>query len=146
MSSGGGARPAGHVTLADAAPNGLATMLAGLLESNLARHPRRSRLLRSGLVEIEATDAGVVATVRMAPGRVEIAGGRADPGADLSVHASSGDLLDLAAAPLWAGLPAPSSRDGRNVLGRLATGRVRVRGLIRHPVVLSRFARLLSVR
>jgi hypothetical protein len=31
------------------------------------------------------------------------------------------------------------------MLGAVASGRVRISGLVRHPVALSRFARLLSV-
>ena len=136
----------GPVAFADDYPNGLATLLAGLLDSNLTRHPGRSRLLRPGVIEVEATDVGVAATMRLGEGRVEIANGRANPGAQLSVLAPSGDLLDLAASPLWAGFPAPASRDGRRLLVRVASRRIRIRGLLRHPLLVSRLARLLSVR
>jgi hypothetical protein len=144
--TGPGADVGPVVRLVDERPNGLARLLAGLFDSNLARDPRRSRLLGPVAVEIEATDAGVAATVKMGAGVVEISNGPANPGADLSVHAASGDLLDLAAAPLWLGVPAPSSREGRAILRGVAAGRVRIRGMLRHPVRLSRFGRLLSAR
>lgn len=138
--------PGAVVVLADDRPNGLATMLARLIESNLTHDPGRARLLRPAVVEIEAIDAGVAATVRTAAGRVEVASGRANPAADLSIRASSGDLLDLTAAPLWLGLPNPASRTGREVLRGVFARRVRIRGMFGHPLVLSRVARLLSVR
>ncbi len=134
-----------RVELADAEPNGLASMLASLLEGNLARDPERARIVRRSVVELHALDAGVRVTVRMRPGRVAVANGPARPSADLVVHASSQGLLDLAAAPLRLGFPDPFSPRGRAVLREIAVRRVRVSGMLRHPVLLSRFARLLSV-
>jgi hypothetical protein len=134
-----------QVALADPEPNGLATMLAGLIGSNLDRNPQRARLLRGATVELEAVDAGVAATVRLRAGRVEVANGRAGPSLDLQIRAVSHDLLALAAAPLRLGFPDPLHAEGRAVLGRLVRRRVRISGLLLHPVVLSRFARLLSV-
>jgi hypothetical protein len=134
-----------HVALADAQPNGLAEMLARLIESNLERDPRRASLLRPAVVELEAPDAGVAATVRLSPGRVEVSNGRANPSAHVRIRAGSRDLLDLSAAPLRLGLPDALRREGRTVLARVLRGRVRISGLVGHPVVVSRFSRLLSV-
>jgi hypothetical protein len=135
-----------RVVLTDAEPNGLAEMLARLLESNLACRPGRSALLRPATVELEAVDANVEVTVRVRRDSIEIANGRANPGRDLRIGAPSQELLALAAAPLVLGLPDPSRRDGRAVLAALVRRRVRISGLLRHPVMLARFARLLSVR
>lgn len=133
------------IALADREPNGLAEMLAGLLEANLASDPRRERLLRPAVVDLEVVDAEVEATVRISPGSVEIANGAADPNADVRIRARAQDLLAMAAAPLLFGLPNPLRRDGRSIVGRLLRRHVRIAGLVRHPVVVSRFARLLSV-
>jgi hypothetical protein len=134
-----------RVELADAEPNGLASMLGALLEANLERDPDRAGVIGTSVVELHALDAGVVATVRTGPGRIEVANGPAPSAADLAIRASSRDLLDLAAAPLLLGLPDPRSARGRAVLREIAARRVRVSGMLRHPVRLSRFARLLSV-
>lgn len=131
-------------------------MLAGLLEANLARHPERAALLHPAVVEVEAADAEVAVAIRLAPGRVEVssvpatgpeAHARADGRrrADVRVRADGHDLLALSGAPLRLGFPDPFHPDGRAVLGRIIARRVRVWGMIRHPAVLSRFARLLSV-
>jgi hypothetical protein len=133
------------VVLADDEPGGFARMLAGLIEANLTRRPERSALLRPAIVELEAVDAGEVATVRLRPGRVEVAGGPANPGFHLRIRAPSRDLLELSSAPLLLGFPHVLNREGRSVLGGVVRRRVRVSGMLRHPVVLSRFARLLSV-
>jgi hypothetical protein len=135
-----------EIVLADAEPNGLARMLAGLLEGNLARRPERAALLRPAVVEIGATDAGVAVTVRLDGERVRVSNGTGGPRPDVRVRASGHDLLALSAAPLRFGFPDPFRREGRAVLGRIASGKVRVSGMVRHPIVLSRFSRLLSAR
>ena len=130
----------------DADPNGLARMLAGLLEGNLARRPERAALLRPAVVEVDATDAGVAVTVRLDGERVRVSNGTGGPRPDVRVRATGHDLLALSAAPLRYGFPDPFRREGRAVLGRIASGNVRVSGMVRHPMVLSRFSRLLSAR
>jgi hypothetical protein len=135
-----------EIVLADAEPNGLARMLAGLLEGNLARRPERAALLRPAVVEIGATDAGVAVTVRLDGERVRVSNGTGGPRPDVRVRASGHDLLALSAAPLRFGFPDPFRREGRAVLGRIVSEKVRVSGMVRHPIVLSRFSRLLSAR
>ena len=132
-----------EIVLPDADPSGLARMLAGLLETNLARRSERAALLRPAVVEIDAADAGVVVTVRLDDGRVKVSNGPASH-PDLRIRASGHDLLALSAAPLRFGFPDPLRPEGRALLRRIASRRVRVWGMLRHPIALSRFARLLS--
>jgi hypothetical protein len=134
------------LVVADAEPNGLARMLAGLLEANLARRPERIALLRPGVVEVDATDAAVAVTVSLDESGVRVSNGSVSSRPDLRVRASGHDLLALSAAPLRLGFPDPLRPEGRAVLRRIASGKVRVSGMLRHPVVLSRFSRLLSAR
>jgi hypothetical protein len=133
-----------EIVLADAEPSGLARMLAGLLEANLARRPERAALLRSAVVEVDAADAGVVVTVQLDGGRVRVFNGSTAERPDVRVRASGHDLLALSAAPLRFGFPDPFRREGRAVLHRIASRQVGVSGMLRHPVVVSRFSRLLS--
>ncbi len=132
------------VSFADSEPNGRASLLGGLLAQNLAREPARGRGLRPALVAIRATDAGVAATVRLAPEGVAVANG-ADPAADVALEGPAEALLALSRAPLLLGVPDPRSREGRAVLTALARRRIRVRGLFRRPGALRSLARLLSV-
>lgn len=132
------------VVLTDARPSGLAEMLAGLLEENLARHPERAALLRPAVVEVDAADADVAVSIRLAPGRVEVSNRSGAARPDVRIHADGHDLLAMSAAPLRLGFPDPLRREGRTVLRRIAGRHVRVSGMLRHAAVLSRFARLLS--
>ncbi len=131
------------VTFVDAEPNGLASMLGTLIEQNLRRDPVRRRLLRPGGVSLTATDAGVAVTIRMDHGRVEVANGT-DPDSQLEVSTDSHRLLDLAAVPLRLALPDLLTAPGRAVVVSLVRGHLRVRGLLRHPLLLTRLNRLLS--
>jgi hypothetical protein len=133
------------IVLVDAEPSGLAEMVAGLLEANLVRRPEREALLRPAVIGIEAADAGVAITLRLTERRIEISNGAADRGSDLRIRGDGADLLALSALPLRLGLPDPLTGQGRAILRRVARGRVRISGMLRHPIVLSRFARLLSV-
>ena len=131
------------VVFTDAEPNGLATMVGGLIEQNLARDRSRSRLLTGGTATLIAPDAGVEVTLGLGPGEVRVSNG-GDPTADLMVTAESGRLLGLAGAPLRFGLPDGLSHDGRAVLKDLAARRVTIGGMATHPGLLRRLTMLLS--
>ena len=131
------------VAYEDAEPSGLALMLGGLIEQNLARDPGRRRLLRSSVVAIEARDAEVSVTIMLAPGGALIGGGF-DRGAHVRIRTDSARLLALATAPLRFGLPDPFSRAGREVVRDIAARRIEVAGMISHPRRLARLTMLLS--
>jgi hypothetical protein len=133
------------VTLEDDEPNGLAGMLAALIEANLEAHPERVDLLRHGVFDLTAPDAGVSATIETDRGQARVRNGVDADGSHVSVVAPSSELLMLASVPLRAGFPDALSRDGRSVLRHVLSGRIRIRGLLAHPTRLSRLARLLSV-
>jgi hypothetical protein len=125
-------------------PNGLATMLGGLIEANLAAHPEREALLKPATVVITAPDAGVSVTIRMAPGRVEVANGvRGRP--TLRVRADSETLIELSVVPLRLGLPDTMTPQGREVTAKLMKGTIKVKGMFRSLGTLTRLNRLLSV-
>jgi len=139
----GGSTRAPRVRFADAEPNGLASMVGGLIEQNLVRDPSRARLLTGGSATLVAPDAGVEASLRLGPGDVVVSNGR-DPAADLVVRADSGRLLGLAGAPLRFGLPDGLRAEGRAVLRDLAARRVTIDGLVAHAGLLRRLTMLLS--
>lgn len=133
-----------RVTLEGVDPSGLAELVAGLLEQNLIREPSRAAHLRPSVVVMAVPDAEVAVTVRLAPGSVRVSDGVARD-SHLRIVADADRLLALAAAPLRAGFPDPLDRAGRAAVADVVTGRVRVRGLVRHPVRLARFTSMLSV-
>jgi hypothetical protein len=125
-------------------PEGLASMLGELIATNLERHPDRIALLRPASVALAATDAGVAVTLRMSDGAVEVEQG-ADRRAQILVATEGRWLLEMAAAPLRWGLPDPVSAEGRRVIAGIVSGRIRIRGLLRHPALVRRLSMLLSV-
>jgi hypothetical protein len=134
-----------RVEYADDEPNGLAAMIGGLIDGNLANHPERERLLRPATVGIIADDAGVGITLRMRNGGVVVSNGvRGRP--EVMVRTDSESLTELSSAPLRFGFPDPMTADGRAITRKLSKGTLRVSGLARHPGVVARLNRLLSVR
>ncbi len=132
------------VTVVGAEPSGLASMVAELIEQNLARDPARRGLLRPSVVVLDASDADVTVFLRIAPEEVRVGDGNV-PDAHLAISAPSGRLLDLTTAPLRFGLPDVRSREGRAIVGDLLGRRLRIRGLLLHPLRLARLTKLLSV-
>lgn len=128
----------------DPEPNGLAAIVGGLIEANLERDPSRRGLLRPAGIGIAAPDAGVAITLRISPGRVEVSNGLVPP-LHLLVRATSGALMELTTVPLRFGLPDAFTAAGRSVLRDLLAGRIRVRGMLRHPRRMVRLNSLLSV-
>jgi hypothetical protein len=133
-----------RVEFADAEPNGLASIVGGLIEANLERDPDRVAKLRRSDVGIVATDADVSLTVRMVPGRIAISNGLVPP-LHLCVRATSETLLALTAVPLRFGLPDALTPQGRSVVRDLVSRRLRVEGLLRSPRRLASFTSLLSI-
>ena len=132
------------VTVVGAEPSGLATLLAELIEQNLGRDPGRRAMLRPCVAVLDAPDAGVTVHVRIAAGAVRVADGDV-PEAHVRVRADAERLLAITTAPLRLGVPDPTRSEGREVLRDIVLRRVRVQGLVRHPVRLARFTSLLSV-
>lgn len=132
------------VTVVGPEPSGLASMVAELIEQNLSRDPARRGLLRPSVAVLDASDADVTVFLRITPEDVRVGDGNV-PDAHLSIRAQSGRLLDLTTTPLRFGLPDVLSREGRAIVGDLLGRRLRIRGLLRHPLRLARLTKLLSV-
>jgi hypothetical protein len=132
------------VTVVGPEPSGLASMVAELIEQNLARDPERRLLLRRSVAVLDAPDAEVTVFLRIDPGRVRVGDGDV-PDAHVRIRADSGRLLDLTTAPLRLGLPDLLAPEGRAIVRDLLAGRLRIRGLMRHPRRLARLTKLLSV-
>ena len=134
-----------NVTYLDEEPNGLATMLGGLIEANLQQHPERAALAsKPATFAITAPDADVSVTIHLAPEGVQVANGtRGRP--DVSVRADSDTLVALSAVPLRFGLPDATTPDGLDVLGKLLKGELKVKGMLLRSGKLGRLNKLLSV-
>jgi len=134
-----------RVAYVDAEPNGLAAMVGGLIEANLLRHPRRLQLLRPAVIDLVALDADVAVSLSFDRQQVRVANGIANGRADVRVTTDSLSLVELAGAPLRLGLPDVLHPEGRRVARKVLAREIRIEGLLRHPLKLSRVTRLLSV-
>jgi hypothetical protein len=132
------------ITVVGGEPSGLASMVADLIEQNLARDPARRTLLRPSVAVLDAPDADVTVFLRIERAGVRVGDGDV-PDAHLRIRSDSGRLLDLTTAPLRWGLPDPLRPEGRSIAGDLLRGRIRIGGLLLHPLRLVRLTKLLSV-
>jgi hypothetical protein len=135
-----------EVVLEGEEPNGLAQMLAGLVEANLASNPTKARLLESarGAAQITVSDAGVTIGLKFVPGTLTVTSGPV-PGADIRIATDAETLMSLSTVPLRAGLPDLLQPQGRQAAAGALTGRLKVRGLPMGLPILRLLNRVLNV-
>ena len=132
------------VTVVGPEPSGLATLVAELIQQNLAREPERRRLLRTCVAVLDAPDAEVTLHLRIGPDAVRVGDGSV-PDAHLRVRADADRLLQLTTVPLRFGWPDVLRPEGRAIVRDLIARRLAIRGLVTHPIRVARLTRLLSV-
>jgi hypothetical protein len=133
------------VTYLDPEPAGLASMLGGIIEGNLREHPERERLLSpTAVYAFDVPDVGVQVSLRLSDGRVQVKEGIVGR-PHVLIRTESDILLGLSTVPLRFGLPDVATSEGRAVMGHLLRRRLRISGLLRHPLRLARLNKLLSV-
>jgi hypothetical protein len=118
--------------------------MLGLVERGGTKRPRLIKDLR-GNVEIRFREdfAPVRLEFRAGETVVEDGHGRKDRWRpDLVIEGSLPDIVQLAAAPLFGGLPNPVDRRGRAALASVMGRRVRIEG---SPLLARRLLRLLEV-
>jgi hypothetical protein len=120
-------------------------MIADLIEANLISDPSRSRLLdgRSRSVRITASDLATDVGLQLGGGRVNVSS-EIPQRPHLWILTDSATLLDLPNVKLLGGLPSLADPMGRKITKKLVRGDLKVRGMIRLPL-LSKVQRLLSV-
>lgn len=128
----------------DAGLDGLADMVADLLDGNLVGDPERARLLagRTWRVGVHVPEAESRFALEVGEGRLTMTG--SDGGfCALAITADGDTLIELPSLPLVAGLPDPRRAPARAVIAKILRRQLRIRGLLRHPVLLTRVLRLL---
>ena len=124
---------------------GLGHMLADLIRGNIAAHPDRTALLDNarGRVNITAVDADVDVGL-LFTGR-ELSIGSAVPKPDIAITCDAETLMSLSSVPLRMGRPDVLTPEGRAVVAKLMTGKLKVRGLVAHPKLMTQLQKLISV-
>ena len=114
----------------------------GLIERGAAKRPRVAKGLR-GVVEIRFAEDFAAVRVEFKPDEIVVSDGvgrRSTP--DLVIQGSLPDVVQLASAPLFGGVPRPTNARGRAALARVAGGRVKIEG---SPLLARRLLKLLEI-
>lgn len=126
---------------------GMATMIADIIKGNMEEKPYRKNDFNALNCNIymNAEDAEVDMTLAFNNGSLTVYNGKVG-GPKISITTDSATLLDLANIDVKFGLPWYLDATGRGVIGKLLTGKLKIKGLITHPIKLTRFTKLMSVR
>jgi hypothetical protein len=124
---------------------GMVEMVGSLIRQNLERDPSRRRLLRPAVASIRATDADVTVAILVGEGTVRVSEGPLGR-AHVRIEGTSIRLLELIGVPLRFGLPDLLTAEGRAATRDVLSGRIRIAGMLAHPVRLARLTMLVSAR
>lgn len=128
--------------------NGLASMLAGLVEQNLADHPLKRRAFErmKGRVAIVVEDAGVAMTLEFDRGSLRVHDGIAGI-PDVTVRADADDVMNMNLVELEPrfGLPDPRGKVFQQISKATREGRVRIYGMLLHIPLMLRLQTIMSV-
>ena len=120
--------------------NGVARLLARVVDEKL-EEPEKKRIFDrlDFVLSVHVTDVGQSASVAFKNGEATVTRGR--PGkADLAVECDNATFIQFTMFKVgWRGVPSVWDDNGRSVLKKLATGRLRILGLVRHVPALYGF-------
>ena len=123
----------------------LALMLSEIVNGNLER-PEKLKTFNTMALKacLMAKDVGAVVTLSFDRGTLTFYGGNLD-GPDLSIETDSATLLDLANINISFGMPYYFDGLGRSILKKLGRRELRIKGILRHPVALTKLTKVISI-
>jgi len=123
-----------------------AGILADLLTANLTQRPEKRAVFECmrGAVAIELVDIETAVTLVFAAGKLRIEEGIVGC-PEIVIRTASDRVMDLNALRIVGGLPWYFDEAGRRVLGHLVSGRLKIKGLFTHPVLLTQLTKIMSV-
>jgi len=127
---------------------GLPVMIADIIKGNLEAKPQRQSDFNAlnGNIYMQAHDAEVDMTLAFEKGRLTVYNGKVGK-PNISISTDSGTLLSLANIDVKWGLPYYFDQVGLEVLKKLfITRELKLKGLFTHPIMLTRFTKLMSCR
>jgi len=125
---------------------GLAVMLRDLLTQNIDQNPHKiSDFNKLNIpIGLHVSDVEIKLTLDFANGSLTIFNGVAG-NASLSITADSGTIMNLSNQRIKWGLPYYFDETGQEIMAAMKSGRLKVKGMLRHFVTLIRFSRVMSV-
>ena len=143
------------VKLGALAANGVAPAIYALIERGVGRRPKVAKGLR-GTVEIQFKEGFAPVRIEFRPSDILVADIVVEPVAqgerpkrrrktaevDLAVSGSLPDIVHLASAPMFGGVPKLSDARGRAAITKVAGGQVKIEG---SPLLARRVLKLLEI-
>ena len=126
---------------------GLHVMMADIIKGNLKDKPRRRNDFNAlnGNIYIKAEDASVDITMVFEKGTMTVHNGKIGK-PKICIITDSTTLLALPNLNIKFGLPYYFDKAGLEIVKKLFTRELKLKGLLSHPVMLTRFTKLMSVR
>lgn len=126
---------------------GLAVMMADIIKGNLKDKPARETDFNAlnGNIYLQAVDSEVDMTMAFDKGTLTVHNGKVG-NPKISIVTDSMTLLDLANLRVVLGLPFYFDKTGLLTILKLLTFKLKIKGLITHPIMLTRFTKLMSVK
>lgn len=123
-------------------------MLGGLIEGNVGGDPdkRRDFDTLEARVGVHVTDIGECVTLEFQGGRLLVHEGL-EPDRDLTIHGDADTVMLLSNLRTgFARMPNYLDGTGRDVVGRLVRGRLRIQGMAGNLTTLNQVTRIFSVQ
>ena len=126
---------------------GLPVMIADIIKGNLDAKPQRQNDFNAlnGNIYMQAEDADVDMTMVFEKGKLTVHSGKVG-NPKISISTDSETLLDLANIDVKFGLPYYFDKVGLGVIKKILTRKLKIKGLLIHSIMLTRFTKLMSVR
>jgi hypothetical protein len=125
---------------------GLADMVFHLIRQNLEQKPHKRRsfqALKSNVV-IVASDIEITITLAFRNGKLTIHNGIVGE-ADLKIVTDHDVILQLSLINICLGLPNYFDETGRDILKNLLLGKLKIEGMLKHPLQLTHLTKIFSV-
>ncbi|MGB9599153.1 MAG: hypothetical protein ACP5QK_10220 [Myxococcota bacterium] len=130
----------------DAEDIGLAELISSLIRENITASQNKRRIFSKlkGDVTIVATDAEVSILLSFDRGRVSIYNGQSHK-SDFIIRANSEDIIGLSNIKLLFGYPFLINKGGINILKKLLTKKIELKGVIKNIIFGINLLRIISV-
>lgn len=125
---------------------GLPVMIADIIKGNMVAKPQRQNDFNAlkGNIYMRAHDAEVDMTMVFETGKLTVHSGKVGS-PRISICTDSDTLLDLANISIKFGLPYYFDDVGMAILKKIfITKELKIKGLFAHPIMLTRFTKLMS--
>ena len=125
---------------------GLADMVFHLIRQNLEQKPHRLSSFRAldSNVTIMARDIDITVTLVFEKGKLTVHNGIVGK-TDLKIIADHDAILGLCLLNIRLGLPNYFDKTGRDILKNLLHGKLKIEGVLKHPLQLTHLTKLFSV-